>query len=41
MTLENLPKITAKDFGIRIAKAFQREKSSNTYFWVQQALTIL
>ena len=37
MTLENLPEITATDFGVRIAKAFLDIRSSNVWFFTQQA----
>jgi hypothetical protein len=37
MTLENAPETNAKDFGIRMARTFLEVKSSNVWFYIQQA----
>ncbi len=37
MAVENIPEITARDFGIRIAKAFKSVASSNVFYFMQQA----
>jgi hypothetical protein len=37
MSLESLPAISARDFGVRIAKAFLDVGSSNVWFFLQQA----
>ncbi len=37
MPLEDLPEISAKDFGKRIARAFMEVKSSNVFYFLQIA----
>lgn len=37
MSIENIPEVSAKDFGIRIARTFLDVASSDVWFFLQQA----